>query len=66
MKLAGTPTITIYDRTGNNITATVGANYQIMYSADATSEANYQGANYYLNLPNPTMIKMTNPIGMQP
>jgi hypothetical protein len=66
MKLAGIPNITVYDRDGNNITTTGGEHYQILYSANATTESNYQNATYDLTIPNPTMIKVTNPTGMQP
>ncbi len=46
MKLAGQPTLQIFDKDGNDITAAKQSEYEITYSSDASNETNYVGATY--------------------
>jgi hypothetical protein len=50
----------VTDKDGQDITSTAGANYQIIYSADASNQSNYQSATYQSTASNATMIKLVN------
>lgn len=64
MKLSTQPSIKIYDKDGNDITAAKQNSYKLTYSTDATSEANYLGAAYGTTFnPNTTMIRLENTSG---
>jgi hypothetical protein len=66
MKLSTTPTVKIYDKDGNDITATAGSNYVITYSNDATNESNYETATYTSAIVgDTTMIRVINTSTMQ-
>jgi hypothetical protein len=56
----------VYDKSGTNITATVGNKYQITYATNATNVSNYQGATYQDAPTNATMIKVVNTANIQP